>query len=208
MPPRPERDKPIIGLAGGIGAGKTAVARILETLGAAVIDFDLLARSELNKSGVIAALRNWWGDSIVSPNGAVDRKAIAAIVFEIPGELARLEQLIYPRLRRPREELVARYLADENVKAIVFDAPKLFEAGLNKLCNSVIYVEADRSVRLQRVAQSRRWTQEELTRRENLQNPLDMKRSNADHVVINQSGIDELRPQVELVSSSVLASFA
>ncbi len=207
-PARAKRNKPIIGLAGGIGAGKTAVAQILETLGAAVIDFDRLAHAELNAAEVAGKLRRWWGGGVFSPDGTIDREAVAAIAFSDPGELARLERLIHPRLNRPREELVAGYLAEEGVKAIVFDAPKLFEAQLNQTCDTVIYIEADRSVRLRRVARSRGWTEEEFARRENLQNPLDMKKANADHVVINQSGIGELRSQVERVFSSVLASFA
>lgn len=207
-PARRKRNKPIIGLAGGIGAGKTSVARILGSLGAAVIDFDQLAHGELQAAEVIATVRQWWGGSVFTADGTVDREAVAAIVFRDPDELARLENLIYPRLRGPREELMAGYLADARVRAIVFDAPKLYEAELDRLCNTVVFVEADQTTRYDRVARSRGWTIEEFTRRHNLQNPLDIKKANADHVVINQSGIDELRPQVERVFSSVLASFA
>lgn len=207
-PTRRKRNKPIIGLAGGIGAGKTSVARILDTLGSAVIDFDRLAHAELQAAEVIATVRRWWGASVFSADGSVDRQAVAAIVFRDRRELARLEDLIYPRLRRPREELVAGHLADAQVRAIVFDAPKLYEAGLDQLCDTVVFVEADQPTRYDRVARSRGWTIEEFTRRQNLQNPLDIKKVSADHIVVNQSGIDELRPQVERVFSSVLASFA
>ena len=72
----------------------------------------------------------------------------------------------------------------------------------------MIFVDAEQSVRVQRVAASRGWTDKELIRREKLQNPLDGKRADADYVVTNNSGIDELRLQVERVLSSVLASFA
>ena len=72
----------------------------------------------------------------------------------------------------------------------------------------MIFVAADWSVRVRRVAASRGWTEEELRRRENLQNSLDTKRANADHVVINHSSLEQLRIDVERIFSSVLAAFA
>jgi len=204
---RAKRIKPIIGLVGGIGAGKSSVARVLQSLGAAVIDSDRLAHDELADPEVIATLRGWWGDK-VCPSDEVDRKALASIVFSDPHELDRLEKLLYPRIHRRRERLVAGYNADPAVRAIVLDAPKLYEAGLGDYCDAVIFVAADWSVRVRRVAASRGWTEEELRRRENLQNSLDTKRANADHVVINHSSLDQLRIDVERIFFSVLAAFA
>lgn len=203
------RDKmrhPIIGLAGGVGAGKTAVAHILQSLGARVLDFDRLAHEELCQPKVVAALRQWWGSSIVLPDGTVDRKAIASIVFDDPAELQRLENLLYPRLGLRCEELLASAYSEPNVKAVVLDAPKLFEAGLDRLCDTVIFVEASQALRTRRVANDRGWDEHELKRRENQQKPLDTKKANADHVVVNQAGLDELRSQVERIFSSVLDS--
>ncbi len=204
---RGKRIKPIIGLVGGIGAGKTSVARVLQSLGAAVIDSDRLAHDELADPEMIATLRSWWGEKVCSA-GKVDRKALASIVFNDPHELDRLEKLLYPRIHRRRERLVEEYNAEPAVRAIVLDAPKLYEAGLGDYCDAVIFVAADWPVRVRRVAASRGWTEEELKRRENLQNSLDAKRANADHVVINHSSLDQLRTDVERVFSSVLAAFA
>lgn len=200
--------KPIIGLAGGIGAGKSSVARVFETLGAAVIDFDRLTHEQLRHPKVVTKLRRWWGDDICTAAGGVDHQAVASIVFDDPTQLSRLEGLLYPRLARRRAELLAVYERDPAVVAVVLDAAKLYEAGLDKLCNAVVFVEAERALRLQRLAETRGWTDAELTRRENLQNALDKKRHLADYVVVNHSGIDHLRPQVERVFSSVLASFS
>ena len=201
------RTKPVIGLAGGIGAGKSTVARILESLGAAVIDSDRLSHEELASTDVIATLRDWWGDAICTTAGEVDRSAIAAIVFNDQGELARLEGLLYPRIRRRRKALLRSFGDDPMVKAIVLDSPKLFEAGLNELCDTVVFVEADRSVRVRRVRETRGWTEEELFRRENLFKPLDQKRANADHAIVNHSTIEVLRTHVERVFQAALASF-
>ena len=202
------RTKPVIGLAGGIGAGKSTVARLLESLGAAVIDSDRLSHEELASADVAATLRDWWGDAVFNPAGAVDRSKVAAIVFNDRAELTRLEGLLYPRIRRRQEALLRSFGGDPKVKAIVLDSPKLFEAGLNELCDTVIFVEADDAVRVRRVCQTRGWTEEELHRRENLFNPLDQKRANADHAIINHSSIEALRSHVEKVFLAVLASFA
>ena len=84
---------------------------------------------------------------------------------------------------------------------------KLYEAGLHELCDAVIFVDADWAARVERVAAARGWTEDELRRRENLLNPLDRKRTIADHVVVNHSSIGALRSEVERVFSSVLATF-
>ncbi len=203
-----KRNTPIIGLAGGIGAGKSTVARILESLGAAVIDSDRLAHEELAAPDVVETLREWWGMSICTPDGEVDRKRIGDIIFNDPAERTRLEELLYPRMKTRRETLLAAYDTDPNIKAVVLDTPKLFEVGLNEICDTVIFVDADWAVRIRRVAESRNWTEEELRRRENLQKPLDLKEASADHVIENHTGIEELRTQVQRVLSSVLGFIA
>ena len=203
-----KRKKPVVGLAGGIGAGKSSVARVLESLGAAVIDSDRQCHVEFDDPEVVATLRRWWGDAVCGPGGEVDRQALAGIVFDNPAELARLEGLLYPRLARRREELLGTYEADPQVRAIVLDSPKLFEAGLNELCDAVIFVDASRSVRARRLAETRGWTEKTLQKRETLLKPLDMKRALADHVVVNHSSIAALRSQVERVFSSVLAALS
>jgi dephospho-CoA kinase len=129
------------------------------------------------------------------------------MVFGDPAQLQRLEDLLYPRLMKRSEVLIAAADAEPIVKAMVLDAPKLFEAGLDRLCDSVIFVDTLMSTRVRRVEQNRGWSERELIRRENRQTPLDQKRANADYVIVNHAGLDELREQVERVFSSVLNSF-
>lgn len=200
------RRKPVIGLVGGIGAGKTSVAQLLQALGAAVIDSDRLAHEELACAEVTNLLRQWWGDSILTPTGEVERKAVGAIVFSNPQELSRLEKLLYPRIETRRQAIMAPLEEDEAVLAIVLDAPKLLEAGLGKACDALIFVDAQWSVRVGRVARARGWAEDELRRRENLQRPLEEKRADADYVITNNSDIDALRLQVEQVFVSVTGS--
>lgn len=196
--------KPIIGITGGIGAGKSTVARAFEALGAKVIDSDALAHEELAEPEVIRELRSWLGDAICNDAGATNRRALAKIVFDDPAALQRLEDLLYPRIHRRRREMIAEANADPAIRAIVLDAPKLYEAGVDKECDAVIFVDADERVRRARVAAERGWKGEELARRESRQIPLDIKRKKADYVVANHSTIDELRPELERILFSVL----
>ena len=197
---------PIIGLAGGIGSGKSAVAGVFASLGAAVIDSDRLNHQQLGEPDVVAQLRAWWGPGVCDESGRVDRRAISAIVFEDPEALAALEGLVYPRIARRRDELIARYRAESGVRAVVLDTPKLFEAGLDRICDAVVFVDAPRAMRLERVVQSRGWGEGELARREKLLDPLDKKRAKADYTVVNDSDIDALRPSIERILSTIIES--
>lgn len=191
-------------MAGGIGAGKTTVAAILEDLGAVVIDSDEIARERLSSPEVVSLLRQWWGESICHPDGTVDRGRVAEIIFRDPGERSRLAAVIHPHVARRRRELLASYQADPAVRAIVIDSPLLFEAGLDEMCDLVVFVHAERAVRQARVKADRGWSEEEFARREKLQKPLDMKRQRADYIVVSNSELKELRRQVERLFSRVL----
>jgi dephospho-CoA kinase len=191
-------------LAGGIGAGKSTVAAILAELGAGVIDSDRLAREELSDPRVADMLRQWWGARVCHADGTVDRERVAEIVFSDPGERARLNGLIHPRVARRRGELLEAMAHDAAVRVVVFDSPLLFETGLNQVCDAVVFVEADRKVRWARVRADRGWSEAEFLRREKSQQLLDKKRERADYIVDSSSGLDTLRFQVERVLSRVL----
>jgi len=178
---------------------------MFQSLGAAVISADQLAHDALEDPPVAQELRRWWGEGIVSSDGHVDRKAVAAIVFGNADELRRLEQVLYPRIEQRRKELVQRYLADPAVRAIVLDTPKLFEVGQNKECDAVVLVDADEAIRRRRV-ESRGWDAAELERREKLLWPLDKKRPIADYRVVNNSTLEQLRSKVEQILEAVLAA--
>jgi dephospho-CoA kinase len=144
---------------------------------------------------------------MVSPDGGVDRRFLADIVFQNPDALRRLESLLYPRIAALRDALADGYDSDPRITAIVIDAPKLYEAGVDKICDAVVFVDAERSIRLERLRASRGWSENELARREASQGPLDKKRAFADYIVANNSSLEQLRPAVERAFASVLASF-
>lgn len=197
--------KPVIGLTGGIGAGKTTVARLFAALGAAVIEADKLSHEELSSADVVRTLQRWWGKDVIDEHGEPDRRRIAEIAFADPVQRKRLEQLLHPRIARRRAELIAGYRADPQIRAIVLDTPLLFEAGLADECDRLVFVDADHAARLARVCERRGWTAEELDRRENCQRPLEFKRASADYVVVNNSDVASLAAQVEQVLRHILS---
>jgi dephospho-CoA kinase len=193
---------PIIGLAGGIGAGKSEVARILEQLGCLVIDSDQQARQALDRAEVREQLVQWWGPGILKPDGAVDRSQIAKIVFAHEDQRRRLERLIHPLVRARRGDLI-RDARAAGARAAVVDAPLLFEAGVDEECDAVIFVDAPRALRLRRVREHRGWTEAELSRRERAQLPLEEKKQRSTHLVSNTGDRDALAADVERVLTSI-----
>lgn len=198
------RGKPVIGLAGGIGSGKSTVASILASLGAAVISSDRLNHEELARPEVLQQLREWFGDSVVRSDGSADRAALRAIIGNDPDARRRLEQLVHPRIEQHRRELMVLHTRDPRVRAIVIDSPLLYEAGLDAACDSVLFVDASDAVRLERVRQ-RGWSEADLRAFEKTQKPLDFKRDSADHRVENNSDVDALRQQVAGIFSRILS---
>jgi dephospho-CoA kinase len=134
----------------------------------------------------------------------VDRRVVGRIVFANREALQQLEQLTHPRVKARRAALREKLMADPAVKAIVEDSPLLLETGLAEQCDVLVFVEADRETRLQRVAESRGWTEEDLDRREKNQASLDIKRRQANYMVNNHADRDEVLEQVRGVLSRIL----
>ena len=195
--------KPVIGIVGGIGSGKSFVARQFEKLGCGVIDADKLARQALADPVVRDTIVQWWGPGMLDAQGAIDRKAVGAKVFDDAAALERLEGLIHPRVHEGRARCRAELERDASIVAIVEDTPLLMEKGLDGACDVIVYVEASRENRLRRVSQ-RGWDESELARREKKQCALDRKAARADYVVNNDADEPQCLVQVRRVLSQIL----
>lgn len=177
---------------------------MLREQGCFVTDSDAAARAVLREPAVRDQLVQWWGRAILDAHGEVDRSKVAKIVFDDPTEKKRLERLVHPIVEQRRREAFAA--APPETVAFVIDAPLLFEAGLDRRCDAVIFVEAPRGVRLRRVRDGRGWDEPELARREGSQLPLDEKRRRADHIVSNDGDLDELAEQVRRILATITVS--
>jgi dephospho-CoA kinase len=203
------KDRPIIGIAGGIGSGKSFVARLFGELGCCVIQADEQVRLAYEDPEIRAILRQWWGSAIFSADGSVNRSEIARRVFsdsiERSGERARLEQLLHPWIARQRDLLMEQASKDAGVLAFVWDTPLLFETGLDRQCDAVVYVQAPQDLRIRRVSQARGWDAMEIIRREKLQLPLDKKQSMSHYTIANTADAAASSSQVREILSRILA---
>ena len=180
----PRSRKPVIGIIGGVGAGKTAVAEEFEKLGCRRIDGDAIGHVLLLDPSVRDRLRAEFGAEIFSAAGTVDRSALARIVFDDADRLADLNRILHPLIRERIVEQIR--LADADTPAIVLDAAVLLEAGWDELCTCVVFVRADPDQRGRRVRTSRGWDEVAWRGREKMQISLDKKMARSDHTIDNR----------------------
>jgi dephospho-CoA kinase len=187
---------PVIGLVGGIGAGKSSVARQLGALGCAVIDADRVGHALLDEPAVAALLREQWGDGIFNQAaGQVDRQALGRIVFGDPAELGVLERILHPPMRQRFAEQIAA-AGQRGHRAVVLDAAVLFEAGWDDLCDAVLFVDAPQEVRLARACKRRGWDEATFHARQAAQMDLAEKARRCDATLDAGGSLDELNETV------------
>jgi len=196
--------KPVIGILGGIGSGKSTVAAAFGRQGCAIIDADKMALEMLVDEDVGRQIADIFGPDVFLPKGGIDRKKLADRVFSNPELLKKLNEIIHPRVLKQTETLLARYLADEAIPAIVLDVPLLMETGWHTRCDVLVFVEGDLAVRETRVHQKGRFDADQIKKRENFQISLDKKREIAQYIVKNNSDLSDLAEQVARIYSAVL----
>jgi dephospho-CoA kinase len=189
--------KPVIGLIGGIGAGKTTAARCFAARGGVVIDADALGHDALRQPAIIAQVVERWGTGVRKPDGSLDRRAIGRIVFANAAERNALESIVFPYIGQRCREGIERGQADPQARFIVLDAAVMLEAGWNNEVDRIVYVSAPRDVRLARLARRSGWIDADLTAREAAQWPEDVKQSRVGAVILNDADADTLRSRVD-----------
>jgi dephospho-CoA kinase len=184
----------IIGLIGGVASGKSAVGAALARRGAVVFNADEFGHAVLKESEVRDALVKRWGPGVLGKDGEISRPAVARIVFartpEGEQEREYLEQLVHPGIRR-RIEAAIQALPETSIPAVVIDAALLLEAGWASVCTAIVFVDASREQRLAR-ARTRGWSDDEFSRREAAQLPIEEKRRRASYVLENFGTLADL----------------
>ncbi|MBV8148431.1 MAG: dephospho-CoA kinase [Candidatus Eremiobacteraeota bacterium] len=184
-----------VGLTGGIGAGKTAVARAFEELGAFIIDTDALAREAVaaNSDGLREIARVW---PQVVRSGALDRTALAEIVFNDPVARGRLNAIIHPHVRRLAMEREARARPGQLIVHVV---PLLFETGYDAVVDKSVLVVAPDDVRIARIVRRDRLGEADVRARIAAQIPAEEALKRADFVIENNADPKRLRARAREV---------
>jgi dephospho-CoA kinase len=188
----------VIGLTGGIGSGKSTVAGLLRESGAAVIDADRIGH-EVYRPGSEGFRRvvEAFGPDIVAADGAIDRRALGAIVFADPEARARLNAIVHPLIAAEIGRHVARARAEEPGRPVVIEAAILLEAGWQHLVDRVWTVSVGRETAIERVRTTRGLTRAEVERRLDAQMSDEERRRRADLVLDNEGTPAALRATVE-----------
>ncbi|OJX49998.1 MULTISPECIES: dephospho-CoA kinase [Flavobacterium] len=171
----------IIGLTGGIGSGKSSIAKHIESLGIPVYIADTEAKKILDTADVIAKVIALFGDDILE-NGKIDRKKIAALVFQDPEKLKKYNAIIHPEVYLHFQNWVKQH---NNYPLVVKEAAILFESGSYKDCDKIILVTAPKENRIQRVMKRDAVTREAVEQRMSHQWDDETKKSMSDFVIEN-----------------------
>lgn len=194
-----------MGLTGGIGSGKSTVARMLNDRGAVVIDADRLAREVVEPGEpALDEIAARFGDHLIDADGGLDRAGLAAIVFADDGARTDLEEITHPRIG---ERMASRYVAavraaDGDDVTVVLDHPLLVETGLHTSQDVVVVVVADEELRVTRLVE-RGLPEEDARARMRSQATDDERAAVADHVLDNNGDLQDLEEQVATLWSAL-----
>jgi dephospho-CoA kinase len=196
-----------VGLTGGIGSGKSEVARLLAAHGAVVVDADQLAREVVAPgSEGLGAVVELFGPGVLTPDGSLDRAAVAAQVFADPAARARLESVIHPRVRALAAQREAESVAADPDAVVVHDVPLLVETGQQHAYDVVLVVDVPVETQVARLVQGRGMAPDEARGRIAAQATREQRLAAADVVVDNSGTLQSLARRVSAVWDQVLRS--
>ena len=182
----------VIGLTGGIGTGKSEVARIFQELGAVLINADQIGHQAYTPhSEIWQEVVKAFGEEILQPNGEIDRKKLGSIVFADPDQLTRLNQIMHPRMARIVAQQVQE-LREQGADVVVVEAALLFEAGWDSLVGEVWSTESPEYLVIKRLQSRSGLSQEEAKKRIDSQMSAEERKSRSQVVVDNSGDLVEL----------------
>lgn len=189
----------VIGMTGPTGSGKSTVGKLLCEKGFKIVDADKVARRVTEKgSPTLAVLCSAFGDDVLLENGELDRALLAKRAFNDKDSLAKLNSITHPAIiELIRQEI--EELKESGETKIILDAPQLFEAGAQSLCDFILSVLADKETRLERIKARDNITDEQALSRINAQKSDEFFVENSDFVIYNNSDTEALTPQIDLL---------
>ncbi|HAP67115.1 MAG TPA: dephospho-CoA kinase [Nitrospinae bacterium] len=186
----------LVGLTGGIAAGKSLVSEILRGLGAYIIDADKIARQvvEPEKPAWFEIVK-FFGRDIINKDKTINRKRLGEIIFNDPVKKRKLEEIVHPKVIEEENRLVKEYGRKNPNGIVIIDAALLIEAGSHKRVDKLIVVYADKETQFKRLSERDGLSRADAEKRTASQLPLDKKVKMADFVIDNSKGIEETRRQ-------------
>ncbi len=187
----------VIGLTGGIGTGKSEAARHMVSLGAELIDADVVGHEAYKPHAeawrqVVEA----FGEGILGPNSEIDRRSLGAIVFSDPDQLARLNGIMHPLMARMVQEKIDAF-REQGAEVVVVEAALLFEAGWNSLVEEVWVTDSPEEAIISRLSQRNGMSEEEARRRVSSQMGRPERLSRADIVIDNSTDVGAMQRAIE-----------
>ena len=190
----------LLGVTGGIASGKTAVARMLEELGAPIIDFDVLSRVVVEPGKPAwEEIVAYFGEQVLLPDKTLDRKKLSEIVFRDFEKRKKLESFIHPRIHDEFVRLVKDYTAKDPDIIIQVVVPLLIEANLQHLFHKLLLVYIPQEMQAERLMKRDQISREMATNILNSQLPIEDKKGYADFIVDNSGSLEQTRKQVEAI---------
>jgi dephospho-CoA kinase len=188
--------KPVIGIIGGIGSGKSTVASDFARHGAAIVSGDQLGHEALRQPEIKAKVIERFGAGIANNDGEIDRRKLGTLVFADSRQLRALEAIVFPWIKGGLHQQIAAAQGNPAFRLIVVDAAVMVEAGWDKFCDKIVFVDAPREQRLARLAKHRGWTEKEVEARAMAQMSLTDKAARADAIIDNSGPAAALGSQI------------
>lgn len=188
-----------MGLTGGIACGKSTVASLLVKLGAILIDADQLAR-EVVMPGTLALqqITERFGSIVIQPDGALNRKALGAIIFNEPSARKDLEAITHPQIRLAMWDQMRKAEEADPARLVVVDVPLLYESKLQGYFQKVMLVYVSEAIQLQRLMERDGLTMDAAQLRLQAQIPIESKKLLADIIIDNTGTVAETEKQIQL----------
>lgn len=179
----------IIGIAGGIGSGKTAASDYFQSLGLSVVDADVCARKPVAKGQpALSAIAAHFGSEILLENGELNRAKLREIIFSDPNEKTWLEQLLHPLIAQELQQ----QLQNASGPYVILASPLLVESGQYQLCDRVLVIDVPEDVQMQRVQARDNNDIEQIKRIMKTQATREQRLAKADDVVVNDQTLEQL----------------